>query len=51
MLAQGGVGIAQEGIDHIALKRFGLLGRINKVAVLGDAGRAEVIGNTTQRHH
>ena len=45
MLAQRWVGVAQKGIDHIALKRFGLLGRVNKVAVLCNAGRAEVIGN------
>ena len=48
VLTQLGVGIAQEGINHIPLEGFGLLGRVNKMAVLCDPLGTKIIRDTAK---
>src|SRR5690625_4537489 len=51
VLATLRVAVAQEGVEHVVAKRFGLPWAIEKVAVLGNARGTEVIGNATQGQH
>src|SRR5690554_4711946 len=51
MLAPLRITVAQESTEHIAAKGFGLARAIEKVAVIGSAGRTEVVAYTAQGKH
>src|SRR5690625_4338076 len=51
MLAPLRVAVTQKSTEHIAAEGFGLARAVEEMAVIRNAGRAEIIAHTAQREH